>query len=406
MKKAVAVFVCLLFLASALGMSAVVIAPPPDKCEPWPECKGGEEPPPPTGTIYYGDNDGSGYALWKMNADGSEKTKLPVLYCEDDGWTKLGKLSRLKHNDHYWIVRFCGVEGLYPDGQARRELFAVRDDNAVSLQLTNDPDIQPEWYRRNLAWGPDDVSISWGAKRWVCDPDCTITEFGIYDAAVVYDAAGDIVGLDAPVLIWDTGYVFFSGRYAADMQHLDWSPDGNRMVFMRMSMGLTLHVVDFPTSTETYLTDGEGPMWSPDGSKIAFVTDRFSTGLRDLAWGNYRLGIVDVGTGEVEPVPGFENGKHINPQWSGDGSDLYFISDQNGIANIYRVNIASGEIGQVTNLLTGVSGITELSPAMSMATAMSMRLIYCIPQQRNHQVRHQMPCWRSYPPAGHLTIEN
>ena len=45
MKKIVAVFVCLLFLASTLGMTAVVLAGKPDKCEPWPECRdGGEEP--------------------------------------------------------------------------------------------------------------------------------------------------------------------------------------------------------------------------------------------------------------------------------------------------------------------------------------------------------------------------
>ena len=274
MKRMVVVFVSLLVLASTLGTSTVVFAAPPNACEPWPECKGGgeEPPPPPAGSIYFGYNDGSGYSLWTMKADGSEKTELPVDPCEDFG-TKIGKPSRLMHGDHYWIVRFCGVEGLYPDKDGRRELFAVRDDNVMSLQLTNDPNIHPEWYRRNLAWGPNDVSISWGAKRWVCDLDCRITEFGIYEATVEYDATGNIVGLGDPTLIWDTGYVFFDGRYAADMQHLDWSPDGSRMVFARMSDGLTLHVVDFSTSSESYLIDGYGPQWSPDGNKIAFIGD-------------------------------------------------------------------------------------------------------------------------------------
>ncbi|MCK4949807.1 MAG: hypothetical protein KAS60_06955 [Thermoplasmata archaeon] len=52
MKKVVAVFVCLLLLVSMLGVSAVVLAGKPDKCEPWPECRdgGGEEPP--IGTEY------------------------------------------------------------------------------------------------------------------------------------------------------------------------------------------------------------------------------------------------------------------------------------------------------------------------------------------------------------------
>jgi len=52
MKKVVAVFVCLLFLASTLGITAVVLAAPPDKCEPWPECKDGGGKEPPIGTEY------------------------------------------------------------------------------------------------------------------------------------------------------------------------------------------------------------------------------------------------------------------------------------------------------------------------------------------------------------------
>lgn len=339
MKRILAILVCLLFLASGLGISAVVLAAPPDKCEPWPECKGGgEEPPPPAGTIYFAYNDGSGYALWTMKADGTEKTKLSVGPCDDNGSMKFGKTSRLKHNDHYWIVRFCGVEGRYPDGEGRRELFAVRDDNAMSLQLTNDPNIQPEWYRRNLAWGADDVSISWGAKRWVCDPDCEIAEFGLYDAAVSYDASGDIVGLGDPVLIWDTGYVFFDGRYAADMQHLDWSPDGNKIVFMRMSMGLTLHVVDLGASSESYLTDGYGPQWSPDGSKIAFVSED------DIRTIN------PDGTGEQIIVEDKDSHRWDMraeyPQWSPDSAylayRLYKLSTRQGMqSDLYRV-VADG----------------------------------------------------------------
>lgn len=337
MKKIAAVFVCLLFLASGLGISAVVLAAPPGACEPWPECKGGgeEPPPPPTGTIYFVYNDGSGYAFWTMKADGSEKTELPVVSCDDNGHEKFGKLSHIKHGDHYWIVRFCGVEGTYPDGGGRRELFAVRDDNAVSLQLTNDPNIQPEWYKRNLAWSFDDLKISWGAKRWVCDPDCQITEFGIYEATVTYDGNGDIVGLGDPVLIWDTGYVFFGGKYAADMQHLDWSPDGNQIVFMRMSMGLTLHVVNLTTSTEIYLTDGEGPQWSPDGNKIAFSADH------DLRTIN------PDGTGEQILVEDRDSKKWDEennfPVWSPDSGYLAYrfrkdsAQPGSGVRDVYRI---------------------------------------------------------------------
>src|SRR4029453_19119366 len=57
----------------------------------------------------------------------------------------------------------------------------------------------------------------------------------------------------------------------------------------------------------------------------------------------------------------------IDPQWSVDGRSIYFLSDRQGITNIYRLPIAGGTPVQVTNILTGVSGITSLSPALSAA---------------------------------------
>jgi hypothetical protein len=46
---------------------------------------------------------------------------------------------------------------------------------------------------------------------------------------------------------------------------------------------------------------------------------------------------------------------------------LYFLSDRQGVTNVYRLDLASGQTRQVTNLLTGASGVTELSPAMSLS---------------------------------------
>ena len=57
--------------------------------------------------------------------------------------------------------------------------------------------------------------------------------------------------------------------------------------------------------------------------------------------------------------------KNIDPQWSKDGRSLYFLSDRQGITNVYRIPVDGGELMQLTNILTGVSGITSLSPALS-----------------------------------------
>ena len=66
--------------------------------------------------------------------------------------------------------------------------------------------------------------------------------------------------------------------------------------------------------------------------------------------------------GSIERVKAFDTGKSINPQWADDGRMLYFVGEPFGISNVYAVEIATGSVRQVTNLDTGVSGITALSP--------------------------------------------
>ena len=109
------------------------------------------------------------------------------------------------------------------------------------------------------------------------------------------------------------------------------------------------------------------PAWSPDGDTIAFVTDRFTTNAALLNAGDYRLALLDVASGRISPLSTFDQGKNINPQWAPDSRNLFFVSDQNGISNVYRVNLQSGAMAQVTNIDSGISGITALSPAISSA---------------------------------------
>ena len=109
------------------------------------------------------------------------------------------------------------------------------------------------------------------------------------------------------------------------------------------------------------------PAWSPDGRQLAFSTDRFTTNLEKLASGPLRLALMDVESKEIRELGGFADAKNIGPQWSPDGRSLYFLSDPQGITNIYRMDVTGGEPRQITNMLTGASGITALSPALSAA---------------------------------------
>jgi Tol biopolymer transport system component len=169
-----------------------------------------------------------------------------------------------------------------------------------------------------------------------------------------------------------------------------WSPDGRSIAFAGLVGGLSdLFVYDLESNKLNRLTNDAfadlQPAWSPHGRTLAFATDRFTTDLGLLKIGRYAIGLIDVATGAVTRLPGFDGARHINPQWSPDGASLFFVADPDGISNVFRVDMAGGPIAQVTNLYTGVSGITETSPALSVAQR-SGRLVYSVFRANGYEV--------------------
>ena len=161
-----------------------------------------------------------------------------------------------------------------------------------------------------------------------------------------------------------------------------WSPDGSQIAFAGVKGGVTdLYLVDVtgPSSGQVrQLTNDRfadlQPSWSPDGRQLAFATDRGpGTDFDRLTFAPMRLALYtfpddELAAGEIEVLSLFPGAKHINPAWSPDGRSLYFISDHGGFNDVYRRDQETGALYQVTNLATGISGISDLSPALSVSS--------------------------------------
>ena len=152
-----------------------------------------------------------------------------------------------------------------------------------------------------------------------------------------------------------------------------WSPDGQFIAFSGLNGGVSdIYSWDVVTGALRQHTDDKHadlqPTWSPDGSTIAFVSDRGAiTDFENLQYSKPQIAFLDVASGQVSTLSVFGEVKHINPQYAPDGRSLYFVSDQDGFSDIYQYIFASRDVRRITRLQTGVSGITGMSPTLSVA---------------------------------------
>ena len=144
-----------------------------------------------------------------------------------------------------------------------------------------------------------------------------------------------------------------------------WSPDGTRLAYLSQRVatetGWDLWVTSLSEGKPRQLTehpfDEADHRWSPDGKRIALT---FRAG-RHV---NRSVGVVDVESGElINLLPTDWTGDSFGPRWSPDGKQISFVSDEQGMKNIYVVTFLDGERGKPARLLESDYELTE--PAWS-----------------------------------------
>lgn len=171
-----------------------------------------------------------------------------------------------------------------------------------------------------------------------------------------------------------------SFKEAQALSNPTWSPDGKSIVMCGLNDGqVDLYQLDLKSNKLTQITNDAfsemHPTWSPDGKNIVYATDArtFGNGTRKTKW-TTNIASRDMTTGQVIVYDIFTGANNLNPQVDNLGN-IYFLSDRDGYRNIYKFIPAKDSVYQMSKFITGVTGITEYSPALSVS-AKRDRMVY------------------------------
>ena len=202
------------------------------------------------------------------------------------------------------------------------------------------------YFNSSSAWSEDGTMLVFAAKR------------GGKDDIVLVDPVHNkrIRGISVPL---------------AGVTTPTFSPDGKQLVFTGLDGGISdLYIINIDGTGLRRLTNDKfadmHPVWSPDGKTIAFATDRGPlTNFETLKWGDLRIALFHLESGQIEVLPGMDEGRNSSPQWAPDGQSIAFVSDRDEVANLFLYDLGDRQVYQLTDFYTGVQGITPLSPVLS-----------------------------------------
>lgn len=150
-----------------------------------------------------------------------------------------------------------------------------------------------------------------------------------------------------------------------------WSPDGKNIVVTGLVNGQSdLYKYNLITRSVKQLTNDHyadlQPSFSADGKWIAFSTDRLSVGSKYVQHHySHNIALLNTATNNVTVLEFFNGANNLNPIFASDNNSIYFLSDRDGFRNLYSYQVDTKQISQLTNLFTGITGITSYAPAIS-----------------------------------------
>jgi Tol biopolymer transport system component len=152
-----------------------------------------------------------------------------------------------------------------------------------------------------------------------------------------------------------------------------WHPNGKEIVVVGLVEGQTdLYSYNIKSGKVSQLTNDMyaeiQPAFSAEGDKLLFSYDKRSV-VEGRTHGKYTfdLAVMDYASTTIKTLDVFTGADNLNPVFDHEGN-IYFYSDRDGYRNLYNYKFDTDEVFQMTDLLSGISGITRYSPAITSST--------------------------------------
>lgn len=229
-------------------------------------------------------------AIWVMNANGSEPTRVydTVAWEGEPSFSSDGKFI------------YFATEHVQPFSSKFISIRVVElADKSNSSQITENAD------KRAPVMSPDGTKIAYLSKVsgnydiWVMNPDGSenrqITDSAIDEGAPSWSPEGDILVYSLEGNLWT---VNLSNRIPAILRN------------------------------DTF--ENAHPVFSPDGTKIAFASDRS---------GNSDIWVMNLNELGIQQIT-FEESTQTHPVWSPEGDKIAFASNEAGDYNIWTITLS------------------------------------------------------------------